>query len=248
MRVNKKIVADLANFIQMRYNISVTEFQETYPELFKTFMRMQFWLDEVTLSKYFSGPNPNAEEEGVYWTQQLKFATRRTGQQLLDKLRELQDNYEDPMKIIDVGCGENEWKTHLGARVTGIDPHHSNADFKIGINEYAQDHADEFDIVLALGSINFGDQAEIERQKSNVVKLCKGGGKIFWRCNPGITHDNPEAQWVDFFPWSEEFMRDIAQKLGCTIDDFGWDHEDDEDPRWGNRLYAEWTKNPFNTL
>ncbi len=34
MRVNKKIVADLANFISMRYNISVTEFEETYPELF----------------------------------------------------------------------------------------------------------------------------------------------------------------------------------------------------------------------
>lgn len=177
----------------MRYNITVTDFAEKYPEMFKSFMRLQFWLDEVTLATYF-GPNDNAELEGTYWSQQTLWATRKTGQQLLDKLIAL-----DPKRICDVGCGDNEFKPHFGDKLIGIDPYNPKSDFKIGINEYTPDHIAEFDIVLALGSINFGDTTEIERQIGNVIHLVKPGGKIFWRCNPGITHDNAQAQWVDFF-------------------------------------------------
>ena len=71
MRINEKILQDLAKFIEMRYGIKVTEHNEKTPELFKTFMRMQYWLDDIVLARYF-GPNDNAEEEGTYWTQQLK--------------------------------------------------------------------------------------------------------------------------------------------------------------------------------
>ena len=107
MRVNKKITADLANFIKMRYNISVTDYAEKYPEMFKSFMRMQYWLDEATLARYF-GPNDNAEEEGTYWVQQLKWDTRRTGKELLAKLTK-----SNPAKIIDVGCGDTDGNNTL---------------------------------------------------------------------------------------------------------------------------------------
>ena len=243
MRVNKKITADLANFIKMRYNITVTDFAEKYPEMFKSFMRLQFWLDEVTLATYF-GPNDNAELEGTYWSQQTLWATRKTGQQLLDKLIAL-----DPKRICDVGCGDNEFKPHFGDKLIGIDPYNPKSDFKIGINEYTPDHIAEFDIVLALGSINFGDITEIERQIGNVIHLVKPGGKIFWRCNPGITHDNAQAKWVDFFPWSEEYIYDIAKRVNCEVNEISWDHpEGGEEPLWGNRLYSEWTKSGLNTL
>ena len=61
MRINKKILQDLAKFIQMRYNIDVTKHNENQPELFKSFMRLQYWLDEVVLERYF-GPNDDPEE------------------------------------------------------------------------------------------------------------------------------------------------------------------------------------------
>ena len=186
MRVNKKITADLANFIKMRYNITVTDFAEKYPEMFKSFMRLQFWLDEVTLATYF-GPNDDAELEGTYWSQQTLWATRKTGQQLLDKLIAL-----DPKRICDVGCGDNEFKPHFGDKLIGIDPYNPKSDFKIGI---------------------------------------------------------AQAKWVDFFPWSEEYIYDIAKRVNCEVNEISWDHpEGGEEPLWGNRLYSEWTKSGLNTL
>ena len=78
----------------------------------------------------------NPEEEGTYWTQQLKWNTRRSGQKLLDYIGTLQDERpQQPLKILDVGCGENEWKSKLGGRLLGIDPYHPNADIMMGINE-----------------------------------------------------------------------------------------------------------------
>ena len=120
MRLNKKIIQDLAKFVKMRYDIDLTKHNEKHPELFKTFMRFQYWLDDVILARYF-GPNDNPEEEGTYWTQQLKWNTRRSGQQLLDYIGTLQDERpQQPLKILDVGCGENEWKSKLGGRLLGI--------------------------------------------------------------------------------------------------------------------------------
>lgn len=249
MRINKKITEDLTNFIQTQYGISVADFEHKFPELFKSFLKLQYWLDEVVLERYFSDAlAKDGGTDGTYfngWKQKLKWNTRRTGQQLLDKINDIQDLTPDvPLKILDVGCGENEWKGHLGARVTGIDPYHSKADFRIGIVEYAAiNPTADHDIILALGSINFGDQKVIERQISNIVNLAKPGGKIFWRCNPGITHDNPHAQWIDFFPWSKEYINDVAERVKCTVNEIGWDHpEDDTPPEWGNRLYSEWTR------
>lgn len=250
MRINKKIIQDLAKFIEMRYGVDVTKHNENQPELFKSFMRMQYWLDEVILERYF-GPNDDPEQNGTYWTQQLKWATRKSGQKLLDYINSIQDeNPQDPLKILDVGCGENEWKPKFGGRLIGIDPFHPKADIRMGVNEFAsiQQHQNKYDIVLALGSINFGDKKEIDRQVSNVVNLTKPGGKIFWRCNPGITHDNDHAKWVDFFDWSKEYIMEISAKVNCTVNEVSWDHdENDKEVRWGNRLYSEWTKQAFKT-
>ena len=40
MRINKKILQDLAKFIEMRYGVDVTKHNKDTPELFKTFMRI----------------------------------------------------------------------------------------------------------------------------------------------------------------------------------------------------------------
>jgi hypothetical protein len=245
MRINKKITGDLANFIQMRYNINVAELKDEYPELFNNFLRLQFWMDEAVLARYFGNTDESAEAK-TYWKQHLKFDTRKTGQEMLDKINALQDLSPDvPLKILDVGCGDNKWKEHLGARVTGIDPFNSNADFKIGIQQFAKERPEaEWDILLILGSINFGDNTTIEAQLAMAASVVKPGGKIFLRANPGITHVNEHAQWIDFFNWSEEYINDVAERLKFTVDELGWDHpKDSPDTPNGNRYYAELTKN-----
>lgn len=237
--INKKIVADLANFIEQRYQVKVTEFEDTHPELFKSFLRLQYWMDQVLLDRYF-GHNNNAEEEGTYWQNQLLWEKRRTGKQLLDKLNEL-----NPGLILDVGCGDNEWKQYFGSKLTGIDPFNKNADQHYDILNY-EHNMGKWDVVLCLGSINFGDQKTIENQVYRAVKLCKPGGKIFWRCNPGITHDIEHAKWIDFYPWSIEEMQRLANQFDCEINEVDWDMpENDAEIRWGNRIYAEWTKAAF---
>lgn len=235
IKLNQKIIADLSKFIEMRYGINLSAHAEK-PELLHSFLRLQYWMDEVLLDKYF-GHNENAEADGTYWTQQLKYDTRRTGQELKQRLLKM-----SPNRTLDVGCGDNEWKKVLGGGLWGIDPYNNNADEKVGIMEFDKVDIGNFDVVLALGSINFGDERTIFSQVEKVVKCAKPGGKIFWRFNPGITHDNQHAQWIDFYPWTEEKVREFAQRLNCTVDDFSWDHPHDQDVRWGNRYYSEWTK------
>ena len=240
MKINKKLVSDLGKFIEMRYGIDITQHHESHPELFKSFMRLQYWMDEVLLSHYF-GYNEDAEQARTYWKNHKAWDVRKTGQQLLEKIQTL-----DPQLILDVGCGDNEWKQYFGSKLTGIDPYNKNADQRYDIMHYDYNMG-KWDVVMCLGSINFGDEKTIENQIFRAVKLCKPGGKLFFRCNPGITHDNEHAQWIDFYPWSEEKLRELADRFDCTVNEVSWDHPEDSNPRWGNRLYSEWTKSTFNT-
>lgn len=236
IKLNSKIIPDLAKFIELRYNINISD-KSANPELMKSFLRLQYWMDEMVLGRYFAH-NDSAVDEGTYWKQQLAYDTRRTGKELKERLLQM-----NPNRVLDVGCGDNEWKKVLGGSVWGIDPYNAQADEQIGIMEFDKVDIGHFDVVLALGSINFGDDVTMFAQTEKVVKCAKKGGKIFWRLNPGITHENEHARWVDFYPWTEEKVRDFAQRLNCTVDEFSWDQTNEETIRWGNRHYSEWTKN-----
>lgn len=236
MRINKKITDDLANLIQERYDIDVKDYE--------SFLQLQYDIDEALLARYF-GDTKESDEAKNYWKQHLKFETRKTGQQLLDKINALQEQSKDPLEILDVGCGDNGWKEHFGEQLIGIDPFNKNADVQLGIEQFAKERPfASWDIVLVLGSINFGDQATIEAQLVSAASLVKPGGKLFLRANPGITHVNKHAQWIDFFNWTEEYITDVAKRLGFTVNEIGWDHpQGDLDVPNGNRYYSEWTKN-----
>ena len=235
IKLNQKIISDLGNFIKMRYGIDLNE-HSNKPELLANFVRLQYWIDDIILEKYFAH-NEDAVEKGSYWKQQLAYETRRTGKELEDRMRKLR-----PQRVLDVGCGDNEWKRVLGDALWGIDPYNEKAHEIVDILNFKNRNIGKYDIVLALGSINFGDDTTIFSQVEKVVECVKPGGKIFWRLNPGITHDNKGAQWIDFYPWSEEKVREFAQRLNCVVDEFDWDQSNQETIRWGNRYYSEWTK------
>ena len=235
MKVNSKILPDLVKFIELRYAVDITQHQGT--PLWDATLELQHQLDEAILHRYFGYDSTTGGQDG-YWKQQLRFETRRTGAELADKLKALGPR----AKILDIGCGDNEFKTHVGDNVFGIDPYNTRSDSPVDIMDFHLRQR-QWDAVLCLGSINFGDIETIKLQVAKAVHMAKSGGSIYWRCNPGITHDNAHAKWVDFFAWTQDILNEFAEENKCDIVDSGYDHPGTADEiRWGNRIYNEWKK------
>ena len=150
-----------------------------------------------------------------------------TGWALLDKIK-------DDDVVLDIGCGFNLFKQKLGHRLWGIDPANKNADEMISWQNYIP-HTD-FNVYLALGSINFGDHQNVEFQVAKLAYHCKPGDRVYWRQNPG-TADHPwkGVEEVRFFPWTRKHNRDFCKKYSFTLAEIKQDT--------GDRLYAQWIKN-----
>jgi hypothetical protein len=131
--------------------------------------------------------------------------------------------------ILDVGCGYNTLKPHFGDTLHGIDPANPGADEMCSIEEF---ETKQYDVVLCLGSINFGDEFTIRSQINKIVQCTKEKGTIFWRQNPG-RRDRPFSgiENVDFFPWSFHYNCIFADEVNCRVREMRWDND---------RIYAVW--------
>lgn len=145
----------------------------------------------------------------------------------------LLDKIPKDASILDVGCGYNLLKPHF-ENLYGIDPANLAADEVVSIEDF-DGVGNRWDVVLCLGSINFGTIDTVEPQVAKVVSLCKSGGTIYWRQNPGL-RDHPwqGVEEIEFFPWSIELNYELAEKYNCTVEFCDWDT--------GDRVYAEWRK------
>jgi hypothetical protein len=76
---------------------------------------------------------------------------------------------------------------------------------------------EKFDVILCLGSVNFGSQDKITAEIAKTVMLLEQGGTMFFRVNPGVSHDRPEARWIEFFAWNVPFIIDLAEKFKLKI-------------------------------
>ena len=156
-----------------------------------------------------------------------------TGDALIEKVNAL-----NPDKVLDIGCGYNLLKGKI-QNLWGIDPYNTLADEIIDLMDVRLDG--QYDVVLCLGSINFGCEKEIERKIAKAVSLCKPSGNLFWRVNPGITHSRPGAEWVDFFEWSPKKLEEFAEQHDCVCVDVQEDRWRNDDQ--GLRYYAHWVRN-----
>ena len=148
-----------------------------------------------------------------------------TGWQLVEEVNKL-----EPKAVLDVGCGYHPFKGRI-QNLVGIDPYNNCADYEVDILEYRV-AAESFDVILALGSINFNTKDEIEQRFGHCVNLLKTGGKFFLRANPGIPHKT--GPYVDIFPWDFETVNEFAEKYNLTLDTFKKDAN--------GRLYFVYTK------
>ena len=120
----------------------------------------------------------------------------------------------NPDNVIDIGCGYNEFKGKI-QNLTGIDPYNDRADISVHTLDYKPEV--EYDVAICLGSINFGSSDKILGELENVVNMVKPAGMLYFRVNPGIQHDKPEAKWINFYDWDPVFISNAAQYLKCDV-------------------------------
>lgn len=140
-----------------------------------------------------------------------------TGWELAEEVNKL-----NPKKVLDVGCGYHPFKGRIH-NIIGIDPHNNCADYEVDILDYKV-KPESYDVVIALGSINFNSKDEIEERFSTCVNLLTVGGKFYLRANPGIPHKT--GPYVDIFPWSFEVVNEFAEKYNLKLETFKKDAND----------------------
>ena len=135
--------------------------------------------------------------------------------------------------VLDVGCGHNLFKPHLGNRVYGIDPNFIQADEMVNIEDFDPNRR-LWTHAFCLGSLNFGSRTHIESQILKISGLITDC--IYWRQNPGIIDhvEKQEFAKLDLFPWSMELNKQMAESLNFTVKECKWDTH--------NRIYAVWQK------
>jgi hypothetical protein len=173
-------------------------------------------IDSLILEKYFTS---------VWQASMKKF--KYSGLKLIDEVNNLK-----PRSVLDVGCGYNEFKGKIH-NLIGIDPYNNAADLCVDIREYSMLAQDKkFDVMLALGSINFGSTDKIFRELEAMLRLCEPGAVLFFRVNPGHQHEAHEAKWITFYPWTSNFIVNCADYFNVDILDLRNDS--------ANRMYFVW--------
>lgn len=172
-------------------------------------------IDDAVLGRYFTE---------VWQPEMKKF--KYSGLSLIHEVNSLK-----PRRVLDIGCGYNEFRGKIN-NLVGLDPYNHFADIQCKIAEYRTE--EKYDVILALGSINFGSTDKIFTELERAVDLAAPNGKLFFRVNPGLQHTPPESRWVSFYPWNSNFIINCADYFGVDVLDIKHDSN--------NRLYFVWSK------
>ena len=200
--MNKKIFAQLLGYSQNDLD------KVTQPYILETFgvevnrcdtlEQYAEAIDVACLHKYFS----------KYWENDIK-KWKYSGLALIDEVNSLR-----PRAVLDVGCGYNEFKGKID-NLIGIDPYNDKADIQVSTLEYRT--TQKFDVMLCLGSVNFGSRDKIISEVGRCVDLLEDGGTMFFRVNPGVQHNKPEAKWIEFFAWNVPFIIELSEIFNLKV-------------------------------
>lgn len=140
--------------------------------------------------------------------------------------------------VLDVGCGYNPFKQHIDC-LYAFDPAIDSGDEVCSLEDFDSE-GNKYNVILCMGSINFGNYEHIQSQIKKIVSMLAPGGRIYWRQNPGLAdHGNKECKDVPFFPWDINVNWDLAEEFGCKVKEIQIDYHTKADRV---RLYAEWIK------
>lgn len=180
-----------ANYIKETFNIACDQQFTSVEEYVQ-------YIDNQCLNAYFS----------KIWQPDMK-KWKYSGLKLIDEVNAL-----NPRSVLDLGCGYNEFKGKI-RNLIGIDPYNDLADHKISIMDFRSN--EKFDVILCLGSVNFGSQDKITAEVAKAVLLLEQGGTIFFRVNPGVNHNRLESRWIEFFAWNVPFIIELAERFNLKV-------------------------------
>lgn len=118
-----------------------------------------------------------------------------------------------PIRVLDVGCGDNDYKKHIPGLV-GVDIVNRSADVVCDILDFQTE--EKFDAILCLGSLNFGTEHDIRTRLAHVRSLLKNDGAIYMRVNPGIRW--PQEPTLEIFPWSHDLIFSFGHDSGLCVE------------------------------
>lgn len=134
----------------------------------------------------------------------------------------------NPRFVIDVGCGHNEFKGRI-PNLVGIDIANEAADWVCDLLD-APIAQGSVDVILALGSVNFGGAETIDRQLQKLASWLTPDGRIVMRGNPGVA----VTDTIEFFEWSEEAIRERGLASGLELSgEIRYEHIDGP---WGSPI------------
>ena len=200
--MNKKIFAQLLGHSQNELDkISQPYILETFGVEVDRCNTLEQYAEAISIAclhKYFS----------KYWENDIK-KWKYSGLALVDEVNSLK-----PRAVLDVGCGYNEFKGKID-NLLGIDPYNDKADLQVSTLEYRT--TQKFDVIMCLGSINFGSRDKIIAEIGKCVDLLANGGTMFFRVNPGVQHNKPEAKWIEFFAWNVPFIIELSEMFNLKV-------------------------------
>ena len=201
--MNKKILAELLTHSQNDMSLITPEyitqtFGITVDKMCATLEAYTDAIDTACMNRYFS----------TYWEADMK-KWKYSGLSLIDEVNNLR-----PRAVLDVGCGYNEFRGKIN-NLIGIDPYNDQADWQVSTLDYKTDK--KFDVILCLGSVNFGSRDKITAEVAKCVTMLADGGTMFFRVNPGLSHPKPESQWIEFYAWNVPFIIELAEQFGLKV-------------------------------
>jgi hypothetical protein len=200
--MNKKIFAQLLSYSQNNIDkITQPYIKEKFGVDVKRCDTIEQYvevIDDACLHKYFS----------KYWQNDMK-KWKYSGLALINEVNALK-----PRAVLDVGCGYNEFRGKID-NLIGIDPYNDKADIQVSTLEYRT--TQKFDVMLCLGSVNFGSRDKIISEVGRCVDLLEDGGTMFFRVNPGVQHNKPEAKWIEFFAWNVPFIIELSEIFNLKV-------------------------------
>ena len=202
VNMNKKIFAQLLSYSQNNIDkITQPYIKEKFGVDVKRCDTIEQYvevIDDACLHKYFS----------KYWQNDMK-KWKYSGLALINEVNALK-----PRAVLDVGCGYNEFRGKID-NLIGIDPYNDKADIQVSTLEYRT--TQKFDVMLCLGSVNFGSRDKIISEVGRCVGLLEDGGTMFFRVNPGVQHNKPEAKWIEFFAWNVPFIIELSEMFNLKV-------------------------------
>ena len=201
--MNKKILAELLTHSQNNMSLITPEYiTQTFGiTVDKTCATLEAYTDAIDtacMNRYFS----------TYWEADMK-KWKYSGLSLIDEVNNLR-----PRAVLDVGCGYNEFRGKIN-NLIGIDPYNDQADWQVSTLDYKTDK--KFDVILCLGSVNFGSRDKITAEVAKCITMLADRGTMFFRVNPGLSHPKPESQWIEFYAWNVPFIIELAEQFGLKV-------------------------------